>query len=389
MKRQYRVIGVLAVILLSAWLALPGGVIAAPAGAAETGALRSFAVVDGKTGNDEEGEGTALSPYRTIGHALDRAKEGAVVVVLPGTYKESLSITRKVTLMSDPGRAYGSARTVIDAAGLDEGIRIKGDGAAGTVIEGLTIQHANNQGIFAEDTSNIIIRGNNIEDNALAPTSDRIETKAILLVGVSSSYILDNTVTRNKGGGIAVTDSGPINPGALVPGTPRPAMYNVISGNRVNDNEESCGIVVAAFNPGQGVIGNLVTGNTVNRNPAGIIVAANPPGTSAIDNVVSGNAITDNFLPGVIIHSNAPGQRVQGTIVSGNTVRGNGADQEVGLADPAGIIVVGAVAKVQDTLVVGNRVSGEKYGVWVSGAEGTVVQGNGFDPSVGTPLFIR
>ena len=71
MKRHYRGIGVLAVILLSAWLALPGGVIAAPAGAAEAGALRSFAVVDGKTGNDEQGEGTALSPYRTIGHALD------------------------------------------------------------------------------------------------------------------------------------------------------------------------------------------------------------------------------------------------------------------------------------------------------------------------------
>lgn len=91
----------------------------------------------------------------------------------------------------------------------------------------------------------------------------------------------------------------------------------------------------------------------------------------------------------MIIHSNAPGQRVQGTIVSGNTVRGNGADQEVGLADPAGIIVVGAVAKVRDTLVVGNRVSDEKYGVWISGAEGTVVQGNGFDPSVGTPLLAR
>jgi len=389
MKRQYRGIGVLAVIVLTIWLALAGGVVAAPAGAVETGALRSFVVVDGKTGNDEQGEGTALTPYRTIGHALDRAKEGAVVVVLPGTYKESLSITRKVTLMSDPGRAYGVTRTVIDAAGLDEGIRIKGDGAAGTIIEGLTIQHANNQGIFAEDTSDIIIRGNHVNNNAQAPTSDRIETKAILLVGVSSSYVLDNTVTQNKGGGIAVTDNGPINPGALVPGTPRPAMYNIISGNRVNDNEESCGIVVAAFNPGQGVIGNLVTGNTVSRNPAGIIVAANPPGTSAVDNVVSGNTITDNFLPGVIIHSNAPGQRVQGTIVSGNTVRGNGADQEVGLADPAGIIVVGAVAKVQDTLVVGNRVSGEKYGVWVSGAEGTVVQGNGFDPSVGAPLFIR
>ena len=389
MKRHYRGIGVLAVIVLSAWLALAGGVVAASAEAAETGALRSFVVVDGKTGDDEQGEGTALSPYSTIGRALDRAKEGAVVVVLPGTYKESLSITRKVTLMSDPGRAYGATRTVIDAAGLDEGIRIKGDAAAGTVIEGLTIQHANNQGIFAEDTSNIIIRGNYVNNNALAPTSDRIETKAILLVGVSSSYVLDNTVTRNKGGGIAVTDNGAVNPGALVPGTPKPAMNNVISGNRVTDNEESCAIVVAAFNPGQGVIGNLVTGNTVSRNPAGIIVAANPPGTSAVDNVVSGNTITNNFLPGVIIHSNAPGQRVQGTIVSGNTVRGNGADQEVGLADPAGIIVVGAVAKVQDTLVVGNRVSGEKYGVWVSGAEGTVVQGNGFDPSVGAPLFIR
>jgi hypothetical protein len=160
----------------------------------------------------------------------------------------------------------------------------------------------------------------------------------------------------------------------------------VIGGNDVTDNEESCGIVVAAFNPGQGVIGNLVTGNTVSHNPAGIIVAANPPGTSAIDNVVSGNTITDNFLPGVIVHGNAPGQRVQGTVVSGNTIRRNGADPEVGLTDPAGIIVVGAVVKVQDTLISGNRMSDEKYAVWFSGAEGTLVQGNHLDASVGIPL---
>jgi parallel beta-helix repeat protein len=386
MKRHYRVIGVLAIIGLVTWLALAGAGVAAAASAVEADRGKSSIVVDVNKGDDEKGEGTALSPYRTINHALAQASGGAVVVVQPGIYKESLSVVRRVTLTSDPERAYAPSRTVIEAAGFDVGIQIKGGGAAGTIIEGLTIQHANNQGIFAEDTSGIIIRGNHVDNNALAPTSDKIETKAILLVGVSSSYVLNNTVTGNKGGGIAVTDNGPINPGALTPGTPGPAMNNVIGGNDVTDNEESCGIVVAAFNPGQGVIGNLVTGNTVSHNPAGIIVAANPPGTSAIDNVVSGNTITDNFLPGVIVHGNAPGQRVQGTVVSGNTIRRNGADPEVGLTDPAGIIVVGAVVKVQDTLISGNRMSDEKYAVWFSGAEGTLVQGNHLDASVGIPL---
>lgn len=387
MKGPYRGIRVLAIIGLVAWLTLAGAGVTAAASAVEADRGKSSIVVDSKKGNDEKGEGTAASPYRTIGYALTQAAEGATVVVQPGTYKESLGIARRVTLTSNPERADALSRTVIEAAGFDVGIQIKGNGAAGTLIEGLTIQHANNQGIFAEDTKDIILRGNHVYNNALAPTSDKIETKAILLVGVSSSYVLNNAVTHNRGGGIAVTDNGPINPGALTPGTPKPAMNNVISGNKVTDNEESCGIVVAAFNPGQGVIGNLVTGNIVSRNPAGIIVAANPPGTSAIDNVVSGNTITDNFLPGVIIHSNAPGQRVQGTIVSGNTIRGNGADPEVGLADPAGVIVVGAVVKVQDTLVSGNRMSDEKYAVWLSGAEGTLVQGNHLDASVGIPLF--
>ncbi len=280
-------------------------------------------------------------------------------------------------------------RGVIDGTGCDLGVYV-GPGVSDVLISGATITGAYDHGILIQDTSDVTVENSRITGNGVSPTPGVIQNKAIALVGTSDSVVRGNIVTGNLAdGGIAVLDDGPIDPGAPGPGSPRPATGNTIVGNDITGNMVGCGIVLAAFNVGEGVDHNLVARNSVSHNPAGIIVAADTPGTSATHNWVFLNTITDNFLPGVIIHSNAPGDTVAGTVVLGNRISGNGFDPEVGLTDPtkgAGIIVVGAVAPVTDTRIVANRITSEYYGVWESNTTNTRVVSLGLNKAT-VPVY--
>src|SRR6266511_5019727 len=66
------------------------------------------------------------SPCRTIGYAVAQATAGDTVSVASGTYDESVTVTKQLSLV-------GSGAT-IDAAGFFNGIVISGAGAAGTVV---------------------------------------------------------------------------------------------------------------------------------------------------------------------------------------------------------------------------------------------------------------
>ena len=190
------------------------------------------------------------------------------------------------------------------------GIFVSGSAAAGTVIQGLTVENADNHGIFVQDTSNVIIMNNAVQHNGLNPTVCPgpptppsgpciAEDKAIELVGTSNSVVASNLVSNNQAdGGIGVSDDGKINPGAFTSGASNPAIGNVISGNTLTSNQGGCGVVVAAYNAGEGVANNLVTSNHVLNGNAGIVIAADTPHTSATNNTVADNTVIDNQLPG-------------------------------------------------------------------------------------------
>ena len=113
----------------------------------------------------------------------------------------------------------------------------------------------------------------------------------------------------------------------------------MISGNTItNSNVGGCGVVVAAYDPGEGVSNNIVTGNHVVNGYAGIVVAADVPNTSAVNNTVVANTVLDNQLPGIIIHSNTPGDVVSGTVIMRNIVSGTPARPE-----PTGVTLIGVV----------------------------------------------
>ena len=286
-------------------------------------------------------------------------------------------------LVASPGQRIGP--DTIDAAGCDIGIYI-GPGVTGVRVNGVTVSGANDHGIFAQDTSNLVIENSTVEGNGVAPHAVRSD-KAVQLAGTSNSIVRDNVVKGNFSGGIDITDDGAIDPGALNPGTLMAARNDLIMGNQISGNFGECGLVVSAYNKGAGVsdntlIRNTVTGRTGVFSAQGpvigaIVVAADTPWTSALDNSVVGNTVTGSFLAGIIVHSNAPGDLVSGTVVSSNVVSSNGWGKTDGPPVRVGVILAtrAATAALTHSTVAANRITDEDYGIWISAAADTALGG--------------
>lgn len=297
-----------------------------------------------------------------------------------------------------------SHETIVDqtiSPGCDIGIYVGSD-AAHVLIEGVTVTGANDHGIFVQDTSNVTIENSTISGNGVDPNSAINENKGVELVGTTNSVVRGNTVTGNLAdGGIGIADDGPIDPGALQPGTLLASKNNVVSGNTVNGNYEGCGIVLAAYNPGAGIFNNVVVGNTVTGSPdfygsrgpviSGIVVAADEPETTVSNNAVVHNTDSGSFIPGIVVHSNAPGDVVSNNSVVGNTLDGDGWGKIDGPQDTVGVLVGAETegASLVNTTVAANRITNEDYGIYVSAATGTDVGGLPLDqattPVVGLP----
>ena len=364
------------------------------------------------TGSDITGNGSAAAPYATISHGVSLAPPGGEVIVMPGTYKEMVNVSKPVYLISASGQP---SNTVINAAGLLHGVEIIGAAVNASAVEGFTVENANAQGIFVQDASNVIISNNqvlnNVQNAALVcpfagpPAGPCIlEDKGIELIGTSGATVASNTVVGTVAdGGIGLSDDGPLNPGTPCnlnltagtcsgkPGGSHPSIDNVVTSNTVVANTGGCGIVVSAYDPGQGVIGNVVFNNDVVANAEGIVVATPIPGTSAINNTVMGNSVLNSFTEGIDIDFSsgafAPGGVFSGNSVMGNVLSGNGPDYDFSPPGPTGIAVISpSSSPVQGTTVAGNTIRNEYYGIGVFNATGTVVQSNTMDPSVSRPL---
>ncbi len=285
--------------------------------------------------------------------------------------------TAKVVAHSDQ-RISGS----IDATGYDLGIYI-GPGVHNVAVVGATVSGANDEGILVQDASDVVIRDSTVTGNAIDPASGLSEIKGIALVGTAHAVVRDNTVESNDHGGIGIYDDGPNSPFAptAIDGHPVAGIGNVIAGNVVKDNLNDCGIVLAAKNPGGGVVDNVIARNTVTGfDPAvhdfvpgvgGIIVAGGAFGPVRVtDNVVSDNVVTGGFIPGISLHAFGPGV-ISGTQVTRNVLSDNGAG-EVSL-HTTGIEIFAAphVGTIVGTQVLNERVMGDYFGVFHLGDTGT------------------
>ena len=279
----------------------------------------------------------------------------------------STGLTTKVVARSGE-RITGA----IDASGCSVGIYVP-PGVTGVVVDRATVTGASDHAVFVEGARHVVIENSTV---SLSPGASSIldhvlipEDKAIALVGTSYSTVRDNLVTGRVDGGIAINDDGVLNPGAFNPGPPHRAVGDLITGNRIINGSGGCGIVLSAFDPGEGVFDITVTGNSVvNSHPGGIVLAANSPGTSTSGNLVEKNTITGSLIPGIVLHSNAPNDTMKKNTIAGNILSADGSDPLQGLDQKAGIALIGDFSPVVDTLITGNIISQESVGVWEANA---------------------
>ena len=273
----------------------------------------------------------------------------------------------------------------VNATGCDVGIYV-GPGVTNVHIVGAVVKYANDHGIFVQDTTGVTIRSSTIAHNGIASHKCGshpciVEDKAVELVGTTGVVVQGNVISHNVAdGGIGVSDDGAIDPGAPAPGTPMVSSGNVIRNNLIVDDAFGCGIVLAAYNAGSGVTGNLVRGNLVTGSApgtgpfvGGIVVAADAPGTWVWENVIQGNQIYRSVIPGIVVHSNTPGDRVWNNTLISNTMTYNGFQSPPNdPTSPNGIEVVAEAhpdeanpPMLTNTTLKGNTVYHDTIGVWL------------------------
>ena len=101
----------------------------------------------------------------SISAAVTAAPPGSAIHVAAGIYKESVTITKALSLIGADGYS------IIDATGQSTGIYINGTAAAPTwgvsnvVISGFTVKNANFEGILVANATGVTISGNTLDGN--------------------------------------------------------------------------------------------------------------------------------------------------------------------------------------------------------------------------------
>jgi hypothetical protein len=357
----------------------------------------------------------------TIGYALGQASAGARVLVGPGTYTESANPGGQASLIGPglTGLTLSGRRAVIDATGEPNGIV---DQANHTTISGFTVLNAQLEGILVEPAPSLWpstptagaanLFGVTVEHNAVQHNDQAYDTTAsnpfaaclssptdsddcgegIHLLATTYSRVIGNRVADNVGG-ILLSDGGlPTATGG--PTSIGPAAHNLIALNTSTGNAFDCGITLPSHDPRAvatagadagtpqprlaGVYDNLVVGNVSKDNGgAGLLDATPYPGTGAYDNTFVRNVVSGNGEGGFQLHSHAPLQDVNGNKVLFNYFGTNNTagDTDSGDLQTTGVILFSAVVPVTGTLVFGNVIAHNTYGIWKTAN----VQDNGFN----------
>lgn len=351
--------------------------------------------------------------HSTIQSAVDAASPWSKVVVCRGTYTEDVIVSKPLTLVGRNAVIHGSPT----ANGMCDQLGPMGPGTA-PCLAGVTIKSSNvtfenfevkgaiGEGILATGSitggsiSSVRIDHNRVVGNNTGgippnPNSPYPQCKpfgqipgdcgeGIHLMGVAQSWVTDNYVSGNEGGVLLTDEFGPTH-------------GNIVSGNTVTRNPFDCGITVPGHNPHAldsngkrqphvaGVYDNVIRDNRITFNGrqgegAGVLFANASPGTGSYDNLVEGNFIAGNSLSAVTMHAHTlpPGtfEDLNGNRIIGNTIgRNNLGSPVTGPGDPldgppvtdpftTGILVFSGTLPVHVTIE-HNRIRENHFGIWL------------------------
>jgi nitrous oxidase accessory protein NosD len=351
---------------------------AAPAGAVPSGGRAVFVSPHGA---DSASCGRIFDTCHTIGQGVTNASPGGRVTVLGGTYAESVTIDKQITLVGEGA--------TIDASGFDNGIHVTGPPASGTTVTGLRVKNAIGEGILLTVVDHVTVSHNRVTGNdkgahtsTYPPCADNGPVpgdcgEAIHLQGTTNSKIVSNRVDHNIGGVLVTDEAGP-------------TSGNLIARNVVVDNTEDCGITMPAHVAGLGVTNNTVKDNYIARNGgAGVLIATPGPGMAVTGNLVTRNVIVNNGEGGIQLHAHAPDQSIDDNTITNNLIGTNNTagDTDSGDLKTTGIIVFSAVVPVNGLVIEHNTIFNDRIGIWLS----TIVDASGINHNkfinVATPVL--
>jgi parallel beta-helix repeat protein len=319
--------------------------------------------------------------YTTISAAVSAAAPGARIIVCPGTYTEGVTVSKQLTI--------SGIHATVDATGQDNGFTLPTP-AAGTSIEGFTIENAIGEGIRAVSTNDVSILENTIVDNDKGITEPNTYPECTVteqnpvpdcgegvhLLGTANSHLIGNRIGNNAGGVLMTDETGPTD-------------GNVLEHNRVFDNTDDCGITLAGHNPAAapggtpnpaagGVYDNLIKDNVsvdngVAGQGGGVLLASGIPigGGAVYDNTVTGNFLEGNGLAGVTVHNHFPNQDLNGNRIVHNVIGTNNLDGDPDfgpVVDPSTTgVFVGTAGAPMTITIEHNVIYSNEIGIFLTG----------------------
>jgi nitrous oxidase accessory protein NosD len=346
-------------VFASAASAAPATASGPAAGASGPGVTTVYVAPSGQAG--AAGHSCATAAYASIQAAVTAVPARGTVIVCPGTYHESVTITKALRLAGRPG-------ATIDATGQPYGV---GAAASYVTISGLTVRGATVGGLLADGIVTAgLVNGTMIPADHIVITGDTTEANAGSGIDLNSTSHSVAAGNRSTGNSVGINVSDDFN---------RTAADNVISGNVTNDNPGGCGIALADHT-GDGIARNLVAGNVSNDNGLGTPSAAAASAGSGVilagatggvfGNTVTGNVFDGNGHAGFDVHAHAPGMNLSGNVVTGNRIGVNNLRTSEGDSQTTGVYL-GDASPLAIT-VEGNTISADYYGIFTAGGPVTV-----------------
>ncbi|HTW98495.1 MAG TPA: NosD domain-containing protein, partial [Acidimicrobiales bacterium] len=288
-----------------------------PAAQAQTLPATSYVSPAGATGAADDS--CADAAFSSIQAAVDGTASGGTVVVCAGTYDESVTVTKLLTLQ-------GLAGSIIDAKGAPYGIGIA---YSQVVVTGLTVEGAVANTKTNAPGDGIITAG--FVDGKPVTSNDDVIVSDVTKDNEGAGIDLNSTTGSiaahdvSDGNGVGINLSNDLG---------MPDSHNDVAGNVTDDNPGGCGIVLADHT-GAGVFDNVIVGNTSEGNGlgtpsrpnassgSGVILAAASKTGGVWGNTIQSNKLIANGHAGVAVHAHVPGLDFAGNRIVDNTIGTN------------------------------------------------------------------
>jgi Periplasmic copper-binding protein (NosD) len=314
---------------------------------------------DGKMGAADRSCGSAA--FSSVQAAVNGVAARGTVVVCAGTYDESVTVTKALTLSGRPG-------AVINAKGDSYGV---GVAASYTTVTGLTVENAS---VGATLADGIVTAG--LVNGTMTPANHVTIIRDVTKNNVGSGIDLNSTTgstaidDKSEGNAVGINVSDDFN---------KTATDNTIMNNVADNNPGGCGIALADHT-GKGISHNRVINNVSDDNGlgtaagtaasagSGVILAGATGGV--FDNTISGNTFNGNGHAGFDVHAHVAGMNLTGNVVTGNRIGTNNLRGSENDNDTTGVYL--GDASPLDITVKNNVISGDHFGVFASGPKVTI-----------------